>query len=584
MESLAWKHLEEKEVDQAESWYARAVESGNEHSIQNKDKFCKVKENLCKYLKEMETEPNPKDVENLIEAVERATNNELYISKIASSNDSPVARYWRDFDEIQKRAKNGHPFAKSLFTSMGYFAESVRHFKNIQSTKMSPADFAIAQEQCIRNLADSIRTTEKVVFFEPSELPRLFKICEAKVSSRKSDLDLAARIVYSFLLSISQNSEFFSFSRICLQLYPDEAFFYKMHAAALALQHNFEASVKVSDQGLQKFPTDDSLLYGKASALKLVESCGKEEVIAAYKKFIKHAPFDARALPEAYYYIAICSSKDEQEIYYQKGLEAEQKMLPCLHSSQSKVKTMLSTMLAFGRKSDKGQPRSSAESSMKSNSKSSVDARILQVTNPARVQSVQRHRETLKKMSDMMRDNTHCAQLSINPQHEQKMPKQPDDFKGITLRDMNPHKDMVYKKRLINLLISEDPMFGLLSAIHVVVRDDNNDCINCSFYGLDHFDKNVRQNLAFGSKITVLNPYYRLATDGSVALRVDDPKTIIYRVAGKNNSICRYCWKENPQHTCGGCKRVKYCSRDCQTDDWKIMKHKMICGLKYFDG
>lgn len=585
MHSLAWKYLHEKELEQAESWYARALDSCNEYAIQNKEKFYQTTESLRRYLEDMSDESekhNPKDVENLIEALERATDNELFISQFTSSTDSPVEKYWRHLEEIQKRAKIGHPFAKRLLTSMTYFAESVQHLNKIKSTKMNAIDLALAQERCIQNLANSLRETEIVVFLSPTELQLLLKICEAKTSSRKSDLDKAARIVQCFLRSTSQNSEFFSFTRICLQQYPDEVFFYKMHSAALAIQGKFEASAKVSDQGLQKFPTDVSLLSCKAGAIKLVDSSGDEQIIAAYRTFIKHAPFDERGLPEAYYFIALYSSGDEQDVYYQKGLEAEKQMLPCFLPYDCKAKTILDALGVFKKKkSNKGQPKASAESFTKSTSKSS---RNLQVTNPVRVQFVLRHREALKKMSEFRRANMYHANLSINPQHEQKMSNKPDDFKGITLRDMNPLKDMVYQKRLINLVISEDPMFGLLSAIHVVVRDDNDDCINCSFYELDHFDGGVRENLAVGSKITVLNPYYRLATDGSVALRVGDPKTIIYRVAGKDNSVCRYCWKENPQHACGGCKRVKYCSRECQTDDWKIMKHKIICGLKYFDG
>lgn len=584
MESLAWKHLYDKELEQAESWYARAMESGNEHSIRNREKFCEVRESLRKYLKEMEDESekrNPKDVQNLIDAIEQATDNNLYISKMASLADSPIEKYWRHLEEIQKRAKKGHPFAKRLLTSMSYFAESVQLLDRIKSTKMSAGDLAIAHEQFLQNLANSLRVTEIVVFFLPNELPRLLKICETKISSRKSDLDRDARVVYSFLLSVSQTSEFFQFTRICLQLYSDEAFFYRMHAAALALQNKFEASMKVSDQGLQKFPTDESLLSCKAGAVKLVNSSGEKQIIAAYKAFLKHASFDERGVPEAYYYLAFYSSKEEREVYYQKGVEAEKQMIPCFLPYECKAKNVLDALMAFEKTNEKGQSKPSTKSSMKKDSKSS---NVLQVTDPARIQCVQRHRETLKKMSEMTFPNMHVAKLSINPQHEQKMSDQPENIKGITLRDMNPHKDMVYKKRLINLVISDDPMFGLLSAIHVVVRDDNNDCINCSFYDLDHFDKNVRENLAFGSKITVLNPYYRLATDGSVALRVDDPKTIIYRVAGKDNLICRYCWKEKPQHTCGGCKRVKYCSRDCQIEDWKTLKHKIVCGLEYFNG
>lgn len=186
-------------------------------------------------------------------------------------------------------------------------------------------------------------------------------------------------------------------------------------------------------------------------------------------------------------------------------------------------------------------------------------------------------------MADALDDYGFCAQTSITPKLVRHLSKCPDGYTKITLRDMNSHRDFVYKKHFIDLVICEDAMFGLLSTLNVLARDDNDDCINCSFHALDHYDPVVRENLAFGSKITVLNPYHRLASTGTVTLRVDEPRMLIYKEPGADNPMCRYCWKENPQHSCAVCKRVKYCGRRCQSDDWAIMKHKLICGLRYFD-
>lgn len=596
MESLAWKCLSEREYEQAENWYTKALEAGNNHSIQNKEKFYKILEEARNYIKEVKAQFQPSDssapeletkdrlpVEmlNIVEAIEKVTNNKPSIAGVVELADSPLAQYWNNFEEIQKRAAKGHGFALTLLIAMGHFAEGIADLKKLCSVKMNHSDTALTQEQCIHELADSFRATEIISFFEPSELPVLMRICKAKISNQKSDLDLDVRIVYCFLLTVSQNSEMFSFSKICHQMYPDEVFFYKMHAAAFAVRQDFDASMQVSDQGLNRFPTDEDLLFCKAGAMKMIKSCRDKQVVAAYKEFIKHAPFDERMIPEAYYNMAFYSTGDEKRMYYKKGLEAELKMLPCLLPYQSNMKSLLDALQVFEKKEKNEQPNKTAQTAEQNLKTSS--AVNLQLTNPARVQYVQKHRETLKKMTEFHRSKEFIVKVSMKTPKDQEASKHPDGSKEITIRDMNPHKDEVYKKRFINLLIIEDPMFGLLTAIHVVVRDDNGDCLICSFYNLDHFDENVRRSLCFGSKITVMNPYYRLATDGNVALRVDDPKTIIYRSSGKDNPICRYCWKENPQHSCGICKRAKYCCRSCQTDDWKNLKHKLICGLKYFD-
>ena len=42
--------------------------------------------------------------------------------------------------------------------------------------------------------------------------------------------------------------------------------------------------------------------------------------------------------------------------------------------------------------------------------------------------------------------------------------------------------------------------------------------------------------------------------------------------------ICNYCNRENASLTCTGCYRIKYCSKECQRDDWH--RHKDDCACK----
>lgn len=43
----------------------------------------------------------------------------------------------------------------------------------------------------------------------------------------------------------------------------------------------------------------------------------------------------------------------------------------------------------------------------------------------------------------------------------------------------------------------------------------------------------------------------------------------------KAEDTCRVCKKENVKSKCAKCKKIYYCSRDCQIKDWK--EHKLVC-------
>jgi hypothetical protein len=169
---------------------------------------------------------------------------------------------------------------------------------------------------------------------------------------------------------------------------------------------------------------------------------------------------------------------------------------------------------------------------------------------------------------------------SIEPKIKQKSLPSVANLEEITFADMITTKDHVYEGKLLNLTITEDPMIGMLAAIHVIAKDKNDDNLNICFYNMDH--QKAKANLSFGSQITIINPYFRVGQDYTLGIRVDNPHRVIFP-PDANKSICRYCWKENPKYCCGICGRAKYCSKECQNQDWKVLKHKYICKLKCFD-
>lgn len=385
MDFLAWTFLQDRDFEQAKTWYSRAIEAGNINSIQHKDTFYGILEEARNGMEELdglfpglatigETFDEIKsdegnkftpEIAKLIEACSRLSKPPSITDCTAlTDSDSPLVKYWSHLEEISKRASDGHPYAQTLLTSMSYFSQAWECLQDLCAKKIKPADIEIAREQCILNLANCFRATEIVAYFYPAQLPELKKMCGDKMTSEKSELDLAARIVNSVLLSYSPNSEILSMSKINILKYPEEVFFYKVYAGSLAVRQNYVASMKVSDDGLKCHPRNSSLLYCKAGAMKMIHPSSTDKIIAAYKEFIQEAPFDERSIPEAYYNMAFhclgngkgkAKSKNKSDnnadteaiSYYWQGMEAEEKLLPCFVPCDSNVKGILEALLSY---------------------------------------------------------------------------------------------------------------------------------------------------------------------------------------------------------------------------------------------
>jgi hypothetical protein len=59
-------------------------------------------------------------------------------------------------------------------------------------------------------------------------------------------------------------------------------------------------------------------------------------------------------------------------------------------------------------------------------------------------------------------------------------------------------------------------------------------------------------------------------------IRVDDPDSILFIEESKKD-ICRFCGQSDSRLKCSKCDKAKYCSKESQTSDWKLLKHKLIC-------
>lgn len=57
-----------------------------------------------------------------------------------------------------------------------------------------------------------------------------------------------------------------------------------------------------------------------------------------------------------------------------------------------------------------------------------------------------------------------------------------------------------------------------------------------------------------------------------------NPTSLIPNNENQNVRKCRNCFKLlTPGQSCAKCKRAAYCGKECQTQDWKYIKHNLIC-------
>lgn len=195
----------------------------------------------------------------------------------------------------------------------------------------------------------------------------------------------------------------------------------------------------------------------------------------------------------------------------------------------------------------------------------------LGLTDPYRIQIITCHRRDLRMIRNgKVRYEKGAANL---------LPKPMVDLftlKPIWFADMDPTKDHIYEGFAIKLTLIEDAITGRPS-IQQVAEDEKGDAQRIYIYNFPQND-DTQNKLGFGCKITVVNPYFRLAKDGRPMIRIDDISLMFLHTNSTNKRRCRYCGSENDSTVpCRHCKRSFYCSKVCLKKDSLELNHKDVC-------
>jgi tetratricopeptide (TPR) repeat protein len=407
-------------------------------------------------------------------------------------------------------------------------------------------------------------------------IDRVLHRCSAESTDAVSQIDEDARICYA-VLHMDSHKLIAEFLGPCKQKYPKSIIFFELSSAVNGWLGQYETSLYEANAGLRIDPNYCELLYFKAVALRLM---GKDmnEAIKAYREFLAVAPKDHRKVPESYYAMASCyltcdKEKDILNIIkktYEEGERAEELQLPYFLPYESTSKTVLKVVI-------------NPESLLNTEPIPPIN-RKLRLSDPHRIEVITQHREWDNTVSQT-KNNANFPFIPSNhePRVKQQTAKSLIGLKPITLKEMNPIKDQVYNGYVLSATIIEEA-HSWIPSIHLVLEDENLDCERMFIYSFPEGQGEYLTSKIFtnGSKMHIINPYLRIgANDMKSLIRIDDFSSIIMQSESERViNMCRCCGEANAPHVCSKCKQARYCTKECQTMDWNLYKHKFICEIK----
>lgn len=568
MLNLAEMLLQDHDFEMAKTWFDRACEAGNITAQINRDTFHKIVAQQQHLVHRC-----PSEAIKIFDKVQDIANS-LQTSKTSSGvakNSSLL-----DYEMLNEYANRGSITARRLCNALEHFAEAFEILMQVTPlTEEQENTFVHELSQCFRiehivAMFPGVESRQKAKII----VERVLRRCDTETNTVISQLDEDARVCY-VTLQFDSRELTLQFLNVCKKKYPKVSHFYETSTHVHGFSERYEESLYDANQGLEIDPNNCTLLCDKAVALRLIAT-DMGEAIKAYEQFLLVAPKDHRKVPDAYYSMAGCylarkkshDSMQSVDKFYHQGEEAEKLQLPCFLPYVSSSKTFLKNLVY-----------SESLLNTKLNPTSSRKSRL---TDPHRIEVITHHREWQNMMMLQAGNNRFdiLKPTTCKPRLQQQPTKSLTELKPITLREMNPTKDHIYNGYVLSVTIIERAS-SWIPSIHIVIEDEHFDCERMHIYNFPEGqgERFIDKVFIIGSKMHIINPYLRIGVnDMKSTIRVDDFSSIIMQNESERvMNMCRCCGEANALHVCSKCKEARYCSRECQTMDWKLYKHKQIC-------
>nr|XP_047130314.1 uncharacterized protein LOC124810111 [Hydra vulgaris] len=556
--NLVSLYLQELDADRALEWHEIALQ---------KLYLSKMEDgNIRKLIENIKNAKNLKDYNEVLLPIQK------YVKRFENSLLIPSAILVKtkrfNIEELRLNSKNGSITASQMLKAYNLFHSALHMLQNENFIK----------EDFVRMLATAFICCHIICQFSNIIQANVLKIVNSIIhenNNQKTDIDYFARICFAYLNG-GDYTLGINFLTSSLKIYPGDAKMLHLLGCNFSFLYQYENALKAFESACLSDPLNYEYIFSKAAVLRLLKNCDAKHF---YEKFISVAPVDHRMIPESYYGIGLCfvqmdqdfsKYKSEITFYYKKGLENENLQLSCFLPYESNSKVCIESWLNVSKLDPKKLTESLPETVEPSNKSNNL------FVDYKRKETIINHR----KMFDMVEENENeyvmYCNITYKPLHTQTVPSSIVGLKKVFFEDIDFTKDHLLTGRVLTVTNINIPMVNLFTSVHFVVEDENEIVARLCINNLGKDYQLINNMFPVGCIFSVIDPYVRLAADGKPMIRVDDPNSIIMSEKFKIN-MCLYCGKEKSKYTCSKCKIAKYCTKECQYNDWKFLKHKSVC-------
>ena len=350
------------------------------------------------------------------------------------------------------------------------------------------------------------------------------------------------------------------FINVSVQKFPNSLFMKEYRGCLLCFEKKWSNALEDFNAILKEEPNNIMSLYLKAFVLHEMQR--SDEVIDGLNLFLSLAPKDHRKVPMSYYILAECylslKNVTKAKEFYEKGLVSEDDQLPCFRPYDSPRRDLLKLLF---------QAYNGDFKRIESDSPSTESKSREEILNDFRRVSL------IKQMRYSIQINLNFIYQNLIPQNLETIKYSKEE---IYLKDINYSKShKIHDSKLKLKIIDGTYKYDNDSSLMYVAEDEHGLTENLIIKKLNFDEKNLK----IGNQILVESPYVITSFDQlyeNSFILVDDACSMKI-IEDTKKDICRFCCRENSKYFCSICNITKYCSKECQVHDWKVLKHKLIC-------